>query len=322
VPYAFAVTARGDSPLIVSVTGLPAGLVFNASTGIVSGVPTAGGTSTVTVTASNGCQSTAVQTRTLTVVKASLTISLSASPNPAYFGQPVTVVARVVSAAAFPAQGTVLLCAREESAYCPPPFDTAPPGTPATLIRTPVSAPLDVKGEAVFVLNGLKIDNYVLKATYSGDAGHEAVSAEPIDEFVIKGILLPPPKVAMAGALHATSGKQPSVGVSVTPTTPGPTPTGSVRLYASGQLIGTATLDADAAAQFTIAAASTNALALRADYSGDAVYPAASSPEGAVIAALNGNAEIPAVGPIGLGLLALALAALAMRPLYRRERRP
>jgi hypothetical protein len=321
VPYAFTVTASGDAPLTLSVSGLPAGLAFNSATGRVSGVPTVGGTSTVIITASNGCRQNAVQTQTLTVAKTPATITLSASPNPAYFGQPVTVIARLVAAPPPLAQGTVLLCAREASAFCPPPFDTVPPGTPASLIRTPLSAPFDASGQAIFVLSGLKIDNYVLKATYSGDAAHLAASAAPIDEFVIKGVLLPAPKVALLAPSRASSGAPLLVGVQVTPTTASPTPTGTVRLFAGADVVGTATLDANATAQFNIAAATTGALALRADYSGDALYPAATSPESLVAAAAGAAADIPAVGPVGLALLALALAALGMRPLYRRERR-
>ena len=108
----------------------------------------------------------------------------------------------------------------------------------------------------------------------------------------------------------------------MTPSGSGPKPTGTVRLYAGGQLAGTAALDANAAAQFVIAAVPAGTLALSADYSGDALYPAAASPESMVVAAANATAEIPAVGAIGLALLALALAYLGMRPLYRRVRRP
>jgi choice-of-anchor C domain-containing protein len=333
VPYAFTVTASGDAPVTIAVTGLPAGLAFNPATGGVSGVPTVGGTVTVVVTASNRCPTSAVQTQMLTVAKAPATITLSASPNPAYFGQAVTVVACVtaaplpaqaacvVAAAPLPVQGTVLLCAREVAAFCPPPFDTVPPGTPASLIRTPLSAPLDATGQAIFVLSGLKIDSYVLKATYSGDAAHLEASATPIDEFVIKGILLPAPKVALAAPLRASSGASLSIGVKVTPTSDSPAPTGTVRLFAGGDVVGTATLDANATAQFNIVAATTGTLALRADYSGDALYPAAASPESLITTLASATADIPAVGPVGLALLALALAVLGVRPLRRRGRR-
>jgi|SRR5450755_613808 len=321
VPYAFTITASGDSPLVLSVSGLPPGLAFDPASGKISGVPTAAGTSTLTITASNGCQPSAVQTQSLTVGKAPATMTLAASPNPAYFGQAVTVVAHVIAAAP-PAQGTVLLCAREANAFCPPPFDIVPPGTPASLIRTPLSAPLDANSQAIFVLNGLTINNYVLKATYSGDPTHIAASAGPIDQFVIKGVLLAPPKVALAAPLHASSGAPLSIGVRVTPVSPAPIPTGTVSLYSGGNLVGSATLDAGGSTQFNIAAATTGTLPLRADYSGDALFPPATSPQSVVtIAAADLTQEIPAVGPIGLALLALALAALGMRPLYRHARR-
>jgi hypothetical protein len=214
-----------------------------------------------------------------------------------------------------------LLCAREASAFCPPPFDSAPPGTPANRIRALLSASLDASGQASFTLSGLSIDNYVLKASYGGDAAHDGASAGPIDEFVIKGILLPPPKVALAAPLRATSGAPLSIGVRVTPSAPAPMPTGTVRLHAGADLVGSATLDANGSTQFTIAAAAPGALPLRADYSGDALFPPAASPESVVTIAAVASVAVPALGPIGLALLALALAALGMRPLYRRARR-
>jgi choice-of-anchor C domain-containing protein len=321
VPYAFTVTASGDSPLTLSISGLPAGLAFNATSGNVSGVPTTPATSTLTINASNGCQPSAVQTQTLTVLRSGSTLSISASPNPAYFGQAVIVIVRAAGAP-FPPQGIVLLCARELSAFCPSPFDTVPPGTPASMIRAPLAASLDASGQASFSLNGLSIDSYLLKASYGGDAAHDGASAGPIDQFVIKGILLAPPKVALLAPLRASSGAPLFIGVRVTPGAGAPMPTGMVRLYAGADLLGTATLDASGSTQFRLAAVTAGALSLRADYSGDALFPPASSTESMVtIAAADPSVDIPAVGPIGLALLALALAALGMRPLYRRARR-
>ena len=320
VRYAFTVTASGDSPLTLSVSGLPPGLAFDPASAIVSGVPTAAGTSTLTITASNQCER-AVQTQTLTVVRSASTLSILASPNPAYFSQAVIVIVRAAGGP-FPPQGVILLCAREASAFCPPPFDSPPPGTPASSIRALLSAPLDGGGQASFTLTGLTIDNYKLAASYGGDAAHEGATAGPIDEFVIKGVLLAPPKVALAAPLRATLGAPLSIGVRVTPSEPAPMPTGTVRLYAGTSLVGSAMLDASGSTQFGIAATSTGALSLRADYSGDALFPPAASSERSItIAAGPIDAVVPAVGPLGLGLLALALAVLGMRPLYRRARR-
>ena len=320
VRYAFTVTASGDSPLTLSVSGLPPGLAFDPASAIVSGVPTGAGTSTLTITASNQCER-AVQTQTLTVVRSASTLSISASPNPAYFSQAVIVIVRAAGGP-FPPQGVILLCAREASAFCPPPFDSPPPGTPASSIRALLSAPLDGGGQASFTLMGLTIDNYKLAASYGGDAAHEGATAGPIDEFVIKGVLLAPPKVALAAPLRATLGAPLSIGVRVTPSEPAPMPTGTVRLYAGTTLVGSAMLDASGSTQFAIAATATGALSLRADYSGDALFPSAASSERSItIAAGPIDAVVPAVGPIGLGLLALALAVLGVRPLYRRARR-
>jgi hypothetical protein len=320
VRYAFTVTASGDSPLALSVSGLPPGVAFDPASGIVSGVPAAAGTSTLTITASNQC-ARAIQTQTLTVVRSASALSVSASPNPAYFSQAVIVIVRAAGGPFLP-QGVILLCVREASAFCPPPFDSPPPGTPASSIRALLSAPLDGGGQVSFTLTGLTIDNYKLTAIYGGDAAHDGATAGPIDEFVIKGVLLAPPKVALVAPLRATLGAPLSIGVQVTPSDPAPMPTGTVRLFAGTDVVGTATLDASGSTRFRIAATATGALSLRADYSGDALFPSAASSERSItIAAGPIDAVVPAVGPIGLALLALALAVLGMRPLYRRARR-
>lgn len=320
VAYAASVSASGDSPIVLAVSGLPAGLTFNAATGSIAGVPTAAGTSTLTITASNGCLPNATQTQTLTIGRSASSLSLSATPAVAVFGQVITAVVRASGAPSTP-QGVISLCVRETSAFCPAPFDVVPPGTPASTIRAPLTAPLDASGQATFTLTGLLIDNYVLKAAYAGDSAHNGTSAGPIDEFVIKGVLLAPPKVALAAPLRATSGAPLSIGIQVTPIGPGPTPTGTVQLYAGADLVGVAALDAQGSTRLTITAVAAGAFPVRADYSGDTSFPPASSPESMVTVAAFATADIPAIGPAGLALLALAIAGLAMRPLYRRSRR-
>lgn len=52
VPFSYQITAS-NSPASFSATGLPAGLTLNASTGLISGTPTAAATSSVTIGATN-----------------------------------------------------------------------------------------------------------------------------------------------------------------------------------------------------------------------------------------------------------------------------
>ena len=52
VPFSYQITAS-NSPTTYGATGLPSGITINASNGLISGTPVAGGNSTVTLTASN-----------------------------------------------------------------------------------------------------------------------------------------------------------------------------------------------------------------------------------------------------------------------------
>lgn len=77
-------SATGSAPIAYAVAGLPAGLSFNTATGLISGTPTVAGSSTVTVTASNGI-GTATRSFTLTVAAQS---ALSASAYQGFFYEP------------------------------------------------------------------------------------------------------------------------------------------------------------------------------------------------------------------------------------------
>lgn len=203
-PYAFTVSATGSPAPLVSVDGLPAGLSFDAASGLISGTPEAAGTSTLTVTANNGCNAPAVQTYTLTIDRAATALSLVAVPQVAVFGQPVSVT--LVASGGLPSpQGTVQLCVRGTGTFCGPPFDTPLPGTPPEKIAAPLSRALDADGRVDFRLTGLTIDAFTLSALYAGDSSHLPASAGPVDELVIKGVLLPGGPGGRASAEASTS---------------------------------------------------------------------------------------------------------------------
>jgi hypothetical protein len=188
--YAFLLSATGRPTPVLSVAGLPPGLSFDAASGLISGTPEVAGTSTLTVTASNGCNAPAVQTYMLSVGRAATTLSLAALPQVAVFGQPVTVTLVASGGPASP-QGAVQLCVRRTGMFCGPPFDTVPPATPPDKIAAPLSGALDPNGRADFRLTGLTIDAFTLSAFYAGDGSHLPAGAGPVDELVIKGVLLP-----------------------------------------------------------------------------------------------------------------------------------
>ncbi|MGE0433633.1 MAG: putative Ig domain-containing protein [Planctomycetota bacterium] len=72
--------ANGKSPYAWSATGLPAGLTMNASSGLISGTPTAAGNFNINVTLTDSNGKTAVQANSL-LVNAAVGISGSSLPN-------------------------------------------------------------------------------------------------------------------------------------------------------------------------------------------------------------------------------------------------
>jgi len=77
VPFAYTITAT-NSPGLFTASGLPAGLTLNDATGVISGIPTAvgAGTYTVTLTAVNAIGASASVPLTLTIAKRTATVTL------------------------------------------------------------------------------------------------------------------------------------------------------------------------------------------------------------------------------------------------------
>ncbi|MGH7274102.1 MAG: fibronectin type III domain-containing protein, partial [Nitrospiria bacterium] len=81
-PYSTQLTASGGaSPYTWSATGLPSGLIINSSTGVISGTPSAAGSSSVTMTVTDSTGETANQTLTLTINNPADTTPPSAPSN-------------------------------------------------------------------------------------------------------------------------------------------------------------------------------------------------------------------------------------------------
>ena len=198
--YVFGVMATGTLPLTFSAMGLPAGLTLNPVSGVIAGTPHAAGSYPVSIMVA-GCGPNALQDLTLVVSAppppppAVVALSLTSQPNPAVFGQPVTALAHASGGAVVPT-GNVLLCVVAPGQFCAAPVGAPPPGTDPSLLPPLLTAPLDANGNATFTLNGLLIQNFMLSASYGGDATHQPATAGPIDQFVIKGLLLPPTPVA------------------------------------------------------------------------------------------------------------------------------
>jgi len=198
VPFSYTVTTTGRSEQTFAALGLPPGLAINPANGVISGVTQASGTYPVTVSVT-GCGRAVIQNFTLVVGPAPVTLQLTSTPDPAVFGQDVAVAVHVAGGAQ-PPSGTVLLCALAPGQFCAPPAGAPPPGTPPGQIVAFSSAPLDANGDAAFPLRGLEIGNYVLQASYVGDATHGAAQSLPVDQFVIKGVVLPPQRARVGRA--------------------------------------------------------------------------------------------------------------------------
>ncbi|MCX6953254.1 MAG: immunoglobulin domain-containing protein [Verrucomicrobia bacterium] len=94
-PFSYKVTAA-EAPTSFSAAGLPAGLSFDSATGAITGTPTAGGTFTVTVGATNLAGSDTA-TVSLVIAPATQTIAFGAPSASVLVGRPVTLSATASS---------------------------------------------------------------------------------------------------------------------------------------------------------------------------------------------------------------------------------
>ena len=321
VPYGpVTFTGSGGTPPYtwnVCKPSLPPGLAFSIG-GTLSGTPTQAGTFAFDVCLKDSQGATTSKSVTVVVVKAGATMSMSITPNPAVSGVPIDVAAKITGGSAS-ATGVVQFWVAGTGTRCPIQFAAGAPGNPEAAMRT---ATLDANGRAQLTYPSLRIDDYLVCAQYLGDGFYLPASVGPDDLFVIKGVLLPPPTVTLGVAAQGAPSAKIVARIAVIGAEAAPVPQGSVRVrlfdseIASGDLVnGSVVIAFDRPA---------GAMTLTADYSGDGLYPPASSDSttveaGEILAAGGGGAPvIPTLQQWALYLLTLILATLGWRRLRRR----
>ncbi len=296
----------------------PPGLALSPG-GTLSGTPTQAGSFTFDVCVTDSAGAKTSQRITIVVAAVSTKIVLAVAPNPGASGIPVVVTVKVTGASVV-ASGTVQFWMAGTGTKCPAKFGAGKPADPDAAMRTTA---LDASGQAQLTYANLMIDDYLLCVQYAGDSLYPPASAGPIDLAVIKGFLLPPPSVKLGVPAQAAPSSKVEAHVTVVGADATRVPMGSVRMLAAGSEIASANL-VNGVAVIPIGMPTSGTLILTADYSGDSLYPPASS-DSAVVVVKDvllvgaGNAVIPTLQTWAMAVLALLVAMLGLRRLRRRS---
>ncbi len=193
------------------------------------------------------------------ITKAPTSVAVTASPNPAVFGQSVTLTATIApsgSNAAIPT-GTVTL--------------TDGPTTIGTIT-------VDNTGKAVLSLSSLSGGVHSISATYSGDNNFSVSTSPPVSETVNKS----PTAMTLASTPNPGTFGQAVVLTATVTATPG-IPSGVVSFADGATTIGSAPLDKTGQATISVSSFAAGSHTVTANYSGDANFgPSSASGAGGV----------------------------------------
>ena len=316
-PVSLVVEAAGGlKPYKFDLAGgtLPPGLSLGED-GRITGAPTTPGSFTFTVRVRDVLNQFDARDYTLAVQKIQATIKLGLAPNPAVAGQVVVATATVEASVGPPPGGTLEAWVAGSGTRCPEPFESgADPVTP--IARSAALA----GGVAQLSFPDLSIGRFRVCVRYGGGPQHAEAILGPIDLFVIKGILLPSPKVTVKAPAHAWAGRV--LAGSVVLETPGTAvrPSGTVRVRVGTLDLGDIALADGVAAFSTHAPDIAGTVAITASYAGDGAFsPAVAEPAYVAVSKAAVSEPIPATGDLALALGALALAALGARRLRSRR---
>ena len=289
---------------------LPPGVTLG-NDGRVVGTPTVAGTYIFTAGVTDSVGKKTTQDYGIVVAKGTAKLTVTITPSPVIAGQTMTVTAKLVGPVA--ATGTVDVWVAGSAARCPAPFKFGAPSDPVAAVR---SAPLDATGTARVAIAGLAIDDYGVCVRYPGDALYGEAFAGPLDAFVIKGVLLPAPTVALAAAANVKPNSIVPIDVAVTPVGTTEMPAGSVEIRRDGATVATVDL-VNGIAHATIAGPVDASVVVSAVYMGDGAFPPAVSAPYVIAPAFDTNRTIPTLSGSALALLALLLGLAAARRLRR-----
>ena len=133
-------------------------------------------------------------------------------------------------------------------------------------------------GVAQIAFPDLSIGRFRVCARYGGGTVHQASTAGPVDLFVIKGILLPSPKMSLDVPSHAAPGETIAGRVVLDAAGAASKPGGTVRVRAGTRDLGEIPIVDGVAALSVVAPAEPGVMTLTASYAGDAAFsPAASA---------------------------------------------
>ena len=289
---------------------LPPGVALG-NDGRVAGTPTTAGTYIFTAGVTDSVGKKTTQDYGIVVAKGSAKLTVTTTPSPVISGQTMTVTAKLVGPVV--ATGAVDVWVAGSATRCPAPFQFGPPSSPVAAVK---SAPLDATGTARVAIADLAIDDYGVCVRYSGDALYGEAFAGPLDAFVIKGVLLPAPTVAVAAAASVKPNSIVPVDVTVTPVRTAAMPAGSVEIRREGVTVATVDL-VNGVAHASIAGPVDGSVVVSALYMGDGTFPPAASEPIVIALDFDTNLTIPTLSGSALALLALLLGFFAARRLRR-----
>ncbi|MCU1299636.1 MAG: Multicopper oxidase [Acidobacteriaceae bacterium] len=186
----------------------------------------------------------------------STSTALTASPNPAAPGEPVTLTATITPTPTGTPLGTVIFY------------------NGSTLLDT---EKVNASGVATFITSSLPPGTDSLTAAYSGNINFAASTSPNVDE-IVTGTSLTPTSTALAAFPNpAAAGQSVTLTATITPTPTGAS-FGSVNFYDGSTLLGTGIVNASGVATTTTSNLAVGSHNITASYSGNAAFAASTSP--------------------------------------------